>query len=545
MLDELLAALGYVGETLDKPGAAVRGVLSGRPEQLLNLIPFSDTLGITDPTQRVGGRQLLEEYGMLGENTPGLDWGDVGGFLAEEALDPVNLIPGGFFAKRGVGMLSQLDEGGSLLSKLARGTASPSAPLLRWSDDVEGRLPGLMDQEVAEIDMDWLFEKNRLDSVLPQYQTGPRDTVLPPDEVGDLLERHRALQLERRYGAQGTPVEPAELELLYRKLHGRRLDRYRNWLGQHAELGPDGQPLKLYHGTGGVFDEFSAKKFGEGAGGNYRGTGVYLTDNPNVASSYANQASPHSLDDLFTDRPLDDINPINVRFHHVLGPVADETTYGGLESILRTASDALPEMKNPWEPDAEAWRRSGLMDDYAHEAQMLRLEASAREGDALKAIHATPRTVDSMGWRSGPPPELLAQLEAEERAFDVANAAKYAADNAWRVSPPQSDHVIGMIEDTLLDRMGKPSNVDPNLGDALPGFTGIRHQGGMIFGGPRHKAYAMFSPESVLPVNPSMPMLQMLAERFKDPQTGALPFSLLAALGAGGAAAYGGQQSVY
>src|SRR3990167_6625502 len=46
---------GYVGETLDKPGRAVRGLLAGRPGELANLIPFSDTLGITDPAKSTSG----------------------------------------------------------------------------------------------------------------------------------------------------------------------------------------------------------------------------------------------------------------------------------------------------------------------------------------------------------------------------------------------------------------------------------------------------------------------------------------------------------
>lgn len=99
-----LSALGYVGSTLDKPGAAVRGLLAGQPGQLANLIPFSDTLGITNEADRVSGRDLLEQYGMLGANTPGLDWGDAAGFGAEVLTDP----------------LTYLTFGGSALTKAGR-----------------------------------------------------------------------------------------------------------------------------------------------------------------------------------------------------------------------------------------------------------------------------------------------------------------------------------------------------------------------------------------------------------------------------------------
>lgn len=84
-----LSGLQWLGETLDKPGRAVRGLLAGRPEALANLIPFSDTMGITDPQDATSGRDLLETYGILDKNTDGLDTGDFVGFLAEIALDPL------------------------------------------------------------------------------------------------------------------------------------------------------------------------------------------------------------------------------------------------------------------------------------------------------------------------------------------------------------------------------------------------------------------------------------------------------------------------
>lgn len=93
-MSALLDALGWVGESLDKPGRAVRGLLAGRPGELANLIPFSDTMGLTDPTQSVSGRGLLEQYGALGENQEGLDFGDIAGFGVEMALDPTNWISG-------------------------------------------------------------------------------------------------------------------------------------------------------------------------------------------------------------------------------------------------------------------------------------------------------------------------------------------------------------------------------------------------------------------------------------------------------------------
>ena len=102
IMSALLDALEWAGESLDKPGRAVRGALGGQGlGALKNLIPFSDTAGWTDPSQSVSGRGLLEKYGMLspaGEDD-GFGLGDIAGTVVEMALDPTNLIGGGALKK--------------------------------------------------------------------------------------------------------------------------------------------------------------------------------------------------------------------------------------------------------------------------------------------------------------------------------------------------------------------------------------------------------------------------------------------------------------
>lgn len=107
MSNPLLDALGWAGESLDKPGAAVRGLLAGRPDQLANLIPFSDTLGITDPSQRVSGRGLLEHYGALApkQEGEGFGLGDLAGMAVSAATDPLTWL-GGMGARKLLGALA-------------------------------------------------------------------------------------------------------------------------------------------------------------------------------------------------------------------------------------------------------------------------------------------------------------------------------------------------------------------------------------------------------------------------------------------------------
>lgn len=95
--EKALRTLVYAVESLDKPGRAVRGTLGGRPREALNLIPFSDFLGITREEQQVSGRDLLQKIGVVGPNVEGLDAGDVGGFFVEMFTDPLFYL-GGFGA---------------------------------------------------------------------------------------------------------------------------------------------------------------------------------------------------------------------------------------------------------------------------------------------------------------------------------------------------------------------------------------------------------------------------------------------------------------
>lgn len=109
-----ISGLQYIGETLDKPGRAVRGLLNGKPGELANLIPFSDTMGITDPEKSTSGRDLLESYGMLGKNEPGLDWGDAAGFGAEVLTDPTSFMS---FGAKAIGKAGKAAEAAGLSLK--------------------------------------------------------------------------------------------------------------------------------------------------------------------------------------------------------------------------------------------------------------------------------------------------------------------------------------------------------------------------------------------------------------------------------------------
>jgi len=113
-----LSPLVYLGESLSKPGYAVRGLLAGQgPSSLLNLIPFSDAMGITDPAEHVTGRDLARKMGWADQEDT---WGNFfGGIGLDIATDPLSALSFGGKALT-QGGLDALKEGTLATTRAAR-----------------------------------------------------------------------------------------------------------------------------------------------------------------------------------------------------------------------------------------------------------------------------------------------------------------------------------------------------------------------------------------------------------------------------------------
>jgi hypothetical protein len=124
-----LHGLGWIGGTLSKAfgGRAIRGLMGGKPEELLSIIPGSDTFGITDPSNEVHGSELLTGQ----KDTPFFSPEGVAGLGVDILTDPA----------------TYLTFGGSALTSL--GKAASKAGVLPKT--VAGRLAGVSGAEAAEL----------------------------------------------------------------------------------------------------------------------------------------------------------------------------------------------------------------------------------------------------------------------------------------------------------------------------------------------------------------------------------------------------------
>lgn len=128
LLEEGLGGLGYIGSVLDKSFGArgLRGLLGGKPEELLSIIPGSDSIwGITDQADEVTGRDLLADAGFATRRQPGeaFDWqDDLLGMAGEIALDPSTYLSLGLTgAGKAASKLGKSRPGAEVVGGLADG----------------------------------------------------------------------------------------------------------------------------------------------------------------------------------------------------------------------------------------------------------------------------------------------------------------------------------------------------------------------------------------------------------------------------------------
>ena len=73
----------------------------------------------------------------------------------------------------------------------------------------------------------------------------------------------------------------------YRTADQTATPAFQRWFGESQAVDAAGQPLRVFHGTGGDFSVFSRARAGAATGAANTGMGFFFTDNPEVAGNYA------------------------------------------------------------------------------------------------------------------------------------------------------------------------------------------------------------------------------------------------------------------
>lgn len=158
---DLLSALQGAGEAIDKGtgGRAVRGLLAGKPRELLSPIPFSDSMGLTDHKDATSGRDLTDAYGLTDKNSNSFG-SHAAGFLADNILSPANMLGGygafkaaptlakgitsGAKALTGLDMVDHLASGGRAVGNFLKGESGYlKVPLSGIPDEMAGAADAL------------------------------------------------------------------------------------------------------------------------------------------------------------------------------------------------------------------------------------------------------------------------------------------------------------------------------------------------------------------------------------------------------------------
>jgi hypothetical protein len=272
--------------------------------------------------------------------------------------------------------------------------------------------------------------------------------------------------------------------------------RYQEWLKANAMKGPDGQPQRLYHGTGQAFDDFDTQRFGKGAGGNLWGEGVYLTDNPQIAGDYANlyRTNRHTLTD-----------PAELAEYFKPGRIVP--SWGGSQDEVLSFN---PGTDGRWSVTVR----------NVSDGRNQRPRTHSTNPEIVGPSHNNVR-VQHVVEKNQPP-----ILDVIDRLPD--SVRNNVHDDMKEFAPRDFHGPYDGYTPMEMTAYATPRFIGDSL-MANNGYGGLKYSGGMATGGEPHTAFVIRNPEQVVPKYPTPEQIQVLRQRFTPPG-GAAPFGLLGAL---------------
>lgn len=143
-------------------------------------------------------------------------------------------------------------------------------------DEIDRELRGeatMTDDDMNPTAVDWDAQTAEMERYLSELGVSLDDDDAV---IRQAIEADQAEQ-RRMYGQDGRIATDSEA--------------FRNWFGDSKVVGPDGEPLVVYHGTNQQIEEFDLTRGGASTGTNAGATkAFFFTDNLDVAGQYAEQA---------------------------------------------------------------------------------------------------------------------------------------------------------------------------------------------------------------------------------------------------------------
>lgn len=343
----ILGGVGALGDGLDKAtgGRAIRGTLAGKPRELMSVIPFSDTLGLTNAKDMTRGRDLTDAYGLTtkGNNSFG---SHAAGFLADTALSPLSWLGAGAAFKAAPTVGKGLIGAGKALSGLdlidgiksgAKGLKNFGSKLLHDEsgalhlpfDNTKTLPPGL-----SRSDPEWINNRT-------WYHGDQTPQSLPPSDF-DLSLSGPKNSLGRGYYSTGDPAYASQ---------------YTHHPGMVREFQPNVKRIVDLEGMGHYAPDF-AHAMADGAEGWANAASDFLGQ-PSLRDELIKKFRPRDFKDAANWEDM----PINVAYYDLLAkreamfskypelqkmtvdPIAEQIKRWGIDGLMKTESPGLKEFR--------------------------------------------------------------------------------------------------------------------------------------------------------------------------------------------------------
>ena len=194
--------------------------------------------------------------------------------------------------------------------------------------------------------------------------------------------------------------------------------------------------IKVYHGSGTLFDEWDFKKALSGEGATAQGHGAYLAENPKAAQAYQGQeAAKRGLVDTYKGKPIEQAyDDFAQHYNHQLSlekaGVLEDLGHGKLyDEVLESAKDRYKEDPSRLTKSLLNWVEKDLRKNYKSGGYLYEMELKHRPRDYLQ--HDLPLKDQPKG--------VLNKINkmVEEGTLHKPSSPKYdfGSDIYWNYSP--------------------------------------------------------------------------------------------------------------